>query len=57
MSQTLDGHTVSVDGATWQDLAARLIAQAHEHLQAVTGVTPTMSAFHFTRAAGRRGAW
>ena len=57
LSQSLEGHFFSIQAASWQDLAARLTAQAHEHLQAVTGVTPMMSAFHFTRAAGRRGTW
>ena len=57
VSQTLDGHTVSVDGATWQDLAARLTALAHDHLQTVTGGAPTLAPFHFARAAGGRGKW
>ena len=57
VSQTLDGHTVTVDGATWRDLAARLTALAYEHLQTVTSVTPQVGAFHFARAAGGRGKW
>ena len=57
VSQTLDGHTVTVDGATWRDLAARLTALAYEHLRTVTSVTPQVGAFHFARAAGGRGKW
>ena len=57
VSQTLDGHTVTVDGATWRDLAERLTALAYEHLQTVTSATLQVGAFHFARASGGRGKW
>lgn len=57
LSQSLEGHFFSIQAATWQDLAARLTALAHDHLQTVTGGAPTLAPFHFARAAGGRGKW